>query len=186
MKILQRMVAALLLVVLSPFLLLIAVAVKISSSGPVLFIGQRLGRDEVPFLMYKFRTMYEGSEQLGDQTVPNDSRVTPLGRILRPYHADEWPQLWNVLTGEMGLVGPRPQVPSYYAEYRNSARYRQCMSVLPGITGIAQVRGQWWVMKVGRRRQLAVEAFYARRKCFWFDIRLIALTTRVIAAGKSI
>jgi len=186
MRALERVVAALLLVVLSPPLILIAVAVKISSPGPILFIRPRLGRNEIPFLMYKFRTMYEGSDNNGDSTLLDDPRVTPLGRILRPIHMDEWPQLWNVLKGEMELVGPRPQVPSYYADFRNSECYRQCMSVRPGITGLTQIRGQRWVLNAGRHAQLRVEAYYATRKCFCIDLRIIWMTTRVILAGKSI
>ncbi|HEY4513773.1 MAG TPA: sugar transferase [Candidatus Paceibacterota bacterium] len=186
MKILEQGVAALLLVVLLPFMLLIAVAVKLSSPGPVLFVQKRIGKDGKPFLIYKFRTMEVGAESRGKQTVPDDPRVTAVGRFLRKYHLDEWPQLWNVIIDDMSLVGPRPQVAEYFAGYKHLANYRLYISVRPGIAGLSSVRGQLWVLRAGKRSQLRVEAFYVTHRCFCLILRIIRDTTRIMFAGKSI
>ena len=122
---------------LVPFAL-IAVAIKCSSRGPVFYRQQRVGKNQALFTMWKFRSMVANADSAGPQiTAAGDRRVTPVGRILRRWKLDELPQLWNVLRGDMSLVGPRPEVPRYVEHY--SAAQRQVFSVLPGITDPASL-----------------------------------------------
>jgi lipopolysaccharide/colanic/teichoic acid biosynthesis glycosyltransferase len=121
------------LVLLLPLLVVIALSIKLSDGGRVLYRQRRIGRGFQPFFVYKFRTMIPGADRLGAGiTAAQDPRVTPLGRILRRYKLDELPQLWNVLRGEMALVGPRPEVPEFVESFR--AMYGPLLSVRPGIT----------------------------------------------------
>jgi lipopolysaccharide/colanic/teichoic acid biosynthesis glycosyltransferase len=121
------------LIVLSPLLAAIALGIKLSDGGPVFYRHRRVGRDFRPFLLCKFRTMIPGADRVGAAiTTAGDSRVTPLGRVLRRYKLDELPQLWNVLLGDMALVGPRPEVPEFVESFR--AMYEPLLSVRPGIT----------------------------------------------------
>jgi exopolysaccharide biosynthesis polyprenyl glycosylphosphotransferase len=151
--VIDRVVALVGLLVLLPLLLGIAVAVRCSSRGPVLFRQTRVGRHGRTFSIVKFRSMYDGAERrLGELLASNDSaggvlfkmredpRVTPVGRFLRRLSFDELPQLLNVLTGSMSLVGPRPPLPAEVARHGESARRRQL--VKPGITGLWQVSGR--------------------------------------------
>ena len=127
------------LIVLSPLLLLVAVAVKLDSPGPVLFVQQRVGRNFRNFGILKFRTMVTDAEQRGGQiTFGADPRITRVGRILRKTKFDELPQLWNVVRGQMSLVGPRPEVPRYVEMYRD--QYAYVLSVRPGLTDLASVK----------------------------------------------
>jgi lipopolysaccharide/colanic/teichoic acid biosynthesis glycosyltransferase len=135
---LDLLVSSLALLLLSPLLLLLALWVKLDSPGPVLYRGKRVGKDGQPFLMNKFRTMVEGAERRGPAvTYRDDPRVTRAGRFLRQTKLDELPQLLNVVNGEMSLVGPRPEDPSYVALY--TQEQRQVLSVKPGITGPTQL-----------------------------------------------
>lgn len=131
--------ASLGLLVLSPLFLAVAVAVAAGSPGPVFFRQERIGRHGVPFRIYKFRTMREDAERAGGQlTVAGDPRITRTGVLLRASKLDELPQLINVVTGEMALVGPRPEVPRYVALY--SEAQRRVLDVRPGITDPASIR----------------------------------------------
>jgi len=127
------------LVVLSPILLLAAIAVKLGSRGPVLFAQERVGRNFRPFRIFKFRTMVVDAERRGAQiTAGADPRITRTGRLLRKSKIDELPQLWNVLVGDMSLVGPRPEVPRYVELFRED--YVYVLAVRPGITDTASVK----------------------------------------------
>ena len=126
------------LVCLSPFLLLVAVWVKVDSEGPALYRQERVGRFGRLFRIYKFRTMYQDTESGLHLTVGSDSRITRPGAFLRHYKLDEFPQLINVVMGDMSLVGPRPEVPKYVAYYPSEVR-DVVLSVLPGITDYASI-----------------------------------------------
>lgn len=129
--------AALGLLVLSPVLLLCALLVGLTSPGGVLFRQERVGKDGVPFTIYKFRSMRKDNAGLKIST-SSDSRITPVGRVLRKAKLDELPQLWNVLKGDMSFVGPRPEVADYVSLY--TPYQRQVLLVRPGITGLASIR----------------------------------------------
>ena len=120
-----------LLVLLVPGVL-IALVIRLSSPGPVFFVQMRVGRHGRPFRCVKFRTMRLGADAAGPVTAAGDSRVTPVGRVLRRYKLDEWPQIWNVLLGHMSLVGPRPDVPGYADRLEGDAR--RLLELRPGIT----------------------------------------------------
>jgi len=123
---------------LSPFFVVIAVIIKISSPGPVFFRQIRVGRHGTPFKIFKFRTMVSDAEKRGPQVSSgDDSRITPVGHFLRKYKIDELPQLLNVLIGDMSLVGPRPEVPRYVAAYPDD--YSLILTVRPGITDYASL-----------------------------------------------
>jgi lipopolysaccharide/colanic/teichoic acid biosynthesis glycosyltransferase len=130
----DRTVAAVAVIGLSPVLLVIAVAVRVSSPGPVLFRQVRVGRHGRRFEVYKFRTMVDGADRLAANVSPDgDPRVTRVGRVLRSWYLDELPQLLNVLKGDMSLVGPRPETPEYVALYTPAER--RVLEVKPGLAG---------------------------------------------------
>lgn len=127
------------LIILAPLFIAISVWIKIDSQGSIFFRQIRVGKFGKEFKIIKFRTMVENAESLGKQiTVSNDSRITTSGSFLRKYKLDELPQLFNVLKGEMSLVGPRPEVPKYVCLY--TSEQRQILSVLPGITDLASIK----------------------------------------------
>jgi exopolysaccharide biosynthesis polyprenyl glycosylphosphotransferase len=177
------------LVVLSPFLALVAVAVKLESPGPVFFTQERVGRGGRRFRIIKFRTMVNGAEKWRDELlsrsvysdarlfkVPDDPRITRLGRWLRRTSVDELPQLMNVLRGEMSLVGPRPPLPSEVALYEEHHYAR--FDVKPGITGPWQVQGRNGVTSFDE--VVALETAYIRKWSMWADLRLLINTVPVV------
>ncbi len=126
------------LIILMPIFIIIAVWIKLNSSGPVIFRQVRIGRFEKSFRIYKFRTMVADAEEKGSQiTTGEDPRITRVGRFLRQYKLDELPQLVNVFVGDMSIVGPRPEVPRYVEMFHN--QYRDVLTVKPGLTDYAAI-----------------------------------------------
>jgi lipopolysaccharide/colanic/teichoic acid biosynthesis glycosyltransferase len=180
-------------VLLAPALLLIAVVIKIDSPGPVLYRGRRVGAGGRPFAMLKFRTMVVGADRLGGPSTANgDPRVTRVGRILRKYKADELPQLINVLTGDMSLVGPRPEVPQYVAMF--TQQELQILEVKPGITDLATLWNsdegavlagaddpERMYLEVIRPRKIQLQLEYVRSRSFASDLRILWQTLMVVA-----
>lgn len=134
---LDVVVSAIVLLVGIPFFALVAIAVMLESGRPVLYAQWRVGRNLKPFRLYKFRSMRNGSTG-PSITVSGDGRITRIGRVLRNTKLDEFPQFWNVLLGDMSLVGPRPEVPAYVDLYRE--RYQRVLTVQPGITDLASIQ----------------------------------------------
>ncbi|RVD46812.1 MAG: sugar transferase [Mesorhizobium sp.] len=160
--------AAALLVATSPILLLAILAVRASSPGPVIFSQTRIGRDGALFRCHKLRTMYQGTPSLPSHETPA-SAVTSVGKSLRKFKLDELPQLWNVLCGEMSLVGPRPCLPTQ-TELIECRRRLGVLQALPGMTGLAQIRG----IDMSNPRLLAdTDAIYLRTASFWLDLRIL-------------
>ena len=158
------------LIVLAPLMAIIAVLVRLNLGNPVIFRQQRLGLNGKPFTIYKYRTM---SEVIGpDGTpLPDAARLTKLGKMLRTYSLDELPELWNVLKGEMSLVGPRPLLLRYAPYFRPAELAR--FTTRPGITGLSQIHGRnelSWVLR------LAKDIEYVRRCSLWLDIYIMSLT----------
>lgn len=182
--------AASLLVALSPLLLAAAVAVRATSSGPVLFRQSRLGANGVPFMVVKFRSMYAGAELrrhlLMDHNendgalfkIKADPRITPVGRILRRLSIDELPQLWNVLVGSMSLVGPRPLATSD-STYTGHARRR--LLVKPGMTGLWQVSGR---SDLSWDDAVRLDLYYVENWSLAFDVSIIARTLQAVVQSK--
>ncbi|ODS38999.1 MAG: hypothetical protein A7315_03050 [Candidatus Altiarchaeales archaeon WOR_SM1_79] len=137
MKRIFDIVASLLgLVIISPFLLIVSILIKLDSEGPIFFKQWRIGKDGKQFRIYKLRTMVQDTDKIGAQiTKANDTRITRIGKFLRRYEIDELPTLINVLKGDMDIVGPRPEVPKYLKHYDN-LKYREVLSVRPGITDL--------------------------------------------------
>jgi exopolysaccharide biosynthesis polyprenyl glycosylphosphotransferase len=174
---LDLVVAGVGLIIISPVLLLIAVLVKLSSRGPVLIHQERTGLDERPMVMHKFRTMQADAEvKTGPVwTATNDPRRTWIGQVLRRFSLDELPQLWNVIAGEMSLVGPRPERPVFVADFKAKLdRYADRHLVRPGLTGWAQVndlRGQTSV-----EERLIYDLYYIENWSLAFDLKIILIT----------
>jgi lipopolysaccharide/colanic/teichoic acid biosynthesis glycosyltransferase len=162
--------AALGVVILSPVLLLIALLVRIYHGSPVLFTQQRPGFKGRPFFIYKFRTMTDARDAEG-RLLPDAQRLTRLGRLLRATSLDELPELFNVLRGEMSLVGPRPLLMQYLDRYTPEQARRH--EVLPGITGWAQVNGR---NALSWEDKFRLDVWYVDHWSLWLDVKILLLT----------
>lgn len=165
------------IIIFSPLMLVTALAVKLTSRGPLIFCQERVGLHNKPFHMYKFRTMYvqtEAEEQKG-WTTKGDPRVTKVGRFLRKMSLDEFPQLFNVLKGDMSLVGPRPERPQYVEKFREEIpRYMIKHQVRPGMTGWAQVNGYRGDTSI--RKRIEHDLYYIENWTLGLDIKILFLT----------
>jgi lipopolysaccharide/colanic/teichoic acid biosynthesis glycosyltransferase len=179
------------LLILSPLLLLIALAVKLDSSGPVLYTSTRLGRRGCPFTMFKFRTMCPEADRLKEHLLhlntlkgpvfklPNDPRITRLGRLLRRTSLDELPQLLNIFRGDMSLVGPRPPLPDEAAKY-DRWHWRR-LDVRPGLTGLWQISGR--ASEPDFDRWVAWDLRYIDEWSLGLDLRIICQTIPAVCRG---
>lgn len=165
--------------VLFLFIPIIAIAIKLDSKGPVLFKQERLGKDEKPFMMYKFRSMYIDAEKDGPQwAIASDQRVTRVGRFLRKTRIDELPQMWNILVGDMSLVGPRPEREFFYSEFeRDIPNFRDRLAVKPGLTGLAQVNGGY---ELDPQSKLDYDIEYMGSRSILLDIKCILKTVKLV------
>ncbi|MFQ5568407.1 MAG: sugar transferase [Rhodothermales bacterium] len=183
------------LILLSPLIVAVAVAVKLYDRGPVLYKSLRIGKGGRRFHLFKFRTMVVDADRQGPGiTTARDPRVTPVGRFLRRYKLDELPQLIHVLKGEMSFVGPRPEDPRYVARY--TPDQRRVLAARPGITGIASLAyrreeellvGPDWERLYCEEilpAKLALELDYLSRRTFWSDIGLILQTLKALFVGS--
>jgi exopolysaccharide biosynthesis polyprenyl glycosylphosphotransferase len=183
-RILDFFGALLLAVVLSPILLLTALAVLFSMGWPVLFTQSRTGVDLRPFRVVKFRTMVRDAEAKSGPVLAteDDPRITPVGRFLRTYRLDELPQLWNILAGDMSFVGPRPERPVFVEEYCDDIPgYRERFKVKPGVTGLAQVSGGYATTP---ERKLKYDLIYMYHQNLLMDLQIIVETVRVVLTGR--
>lgn len=169
-RIFDLVLTTVILVFLWPFLLVIALLVRINNGKPVLFKQLRPGLHGKPFMLHKFRTMTEARNSEGD-LLPDAQRLTRLGKILRTYSLDELPELINVLRGEMSLVGPRPLLMKYLSLYNAEQARRH--DVLPGITGWAQVNGR---NVLSWEDKFHLDVWYVDNWSLWLDIKIIGLT----------
>ena len=188
-RVLDAVFSAIALIVLSPVFLVIAIAIKVDSKGPVFFKQGRRTRNGEIFEMYKFRSMVVNAEHMGSGlfNYENDPRVTKVGRFLRNTSLDELPQLINVLKGDMSLVGPRPCVSYELGDYETlNARYKKRFQVLPGITGLAQITGRNelpWDIKVNYDNQYIDEL---AQRGIWLDIEILFRTVVRVFSKSSI
>ncbi len=179
-RFLDIVLAALALVMLSPLLLATALAVRLRLGEPVLFRHVRPGQHGRPFTLLKFRTMTEARDAAG-KLLSDADRLTFLGRFLRRFSLDELPQLWNVLRGDMSLVGPRPLLMQYLDRY--SAQQARRMLLKPGITGWAQVNGR---NALSWDEKFALDAWYVDHQSTWLDLRILVLTLARVLTGQGI
>lgn len=169
-RIFDVIVALILLVILSPVMLIVWAWVSIRLERPAIFRQQRPGRDGKPFEMVKFKTMISAVDADGN-TLPDDQRMTKLGTLLRKSSLDELPELWNVLKGEMSLVGPRPLLMRYLPLYSPEQARRH--EVRPGVTGWAQVNGR---NAISWEEKFALDVWYVENQSFWLDIKILFRT----------
>lgn len=182
-RMLDIFVSALVLLALAPFLLVVAILIKSTSAGPVIYRSRRVGKCGKEFWFYKLRTMYTGAEALNAQLahqnqhtgpifkIKCDPRITPVGKVLRKYSIDELPQLLHVLMGDMTLVGPRPHLPTEVVHYDDKAAQR--LLITPGLTCYWQIMGR---SDLAYEEWIDLDLRYMREMCFWLDIKILLKT----------
>ncbi len=182
-RLLDITLATIAILLLLPVLLVIALAVKFTSDGPILFCQERLGRLGKPFVIYKFRTMVDGAIHIGAglDTFKGDPRITPIGKFLREYHLDELPQLFNILRGDMSLVGPRPLLVSTLATYTNEQKRRLLMP--SGLTAWEAVNGG---LDNSLEERIQLDIWYVDNWNFWLDIAIILRTIPVVLRKEGV
>jgi len=177
------------LILFSPILIIVAILLKLSGPGPIFFRGKRVGLNEKPFKIYKFRTMVVGAEEMGGpSTASDDPRLTSIGKFLKKFQFDELPQLINVLKGEMSLVGPRPEVP-LYVNMMTEEEKKIILSVRPGMTDLASLwnfhegeilKGspdpEKTYMEKIRPKKIQLQLDYVKNCSFWLDLKIILKT----------
>jgi lipopolysaccharide/colanic/teichoic acid biosynthesis glycosyltransferase len=169
--------------VTAPVLAALAVAIRLESRGHPLYTQTRVGKDGALFSIYKLRTMVHGAEFTGAGLAiqEGDARITRLGDFLRRYSLDELPNLWNVLRGEMSIVGPRPTLSVQVEQY--TPRQRGRLAVKPGITGWAQVNGR---ASLPWPERIELDLWYVERRSLWLDLKILARTGRMVLGGEGI
>ena len=175
--------SALGLALTAPFLALVMATIRVDSRGPAIYRQTRVGRDGAEFSLFKLRTMAEGADPVGIGTaVPaDDPRVTRIGRVLRRFSLDELPNLFNVLRGEMRIVGPRPTIPAQVELYTTEQHRR--LEVEPGITGWAQVNGR---VGIPWEERIELDVWYVENRSLRLDLKILAKTARLLASGHGL
>lgn len=175
------------LILLSPLFLFLVIKIKSEDGGPAFYSQERIGKDEKPFKMWKFRSMIVDADKMLDKLedqneidgamfkIKDDPRVTKIGHVIRKYSLDELPQLWNVLIGDMSLVGPRPPLPSEVEEYTNYDKQR--LTVMPGCTGLWQVTRR---SEADFDEMVWLDIVYINHSGLWEDLKLIIKTVLVM------
>jgi len=181
-RIFDILIALSAIIILLPVLGIIAIVIKIGDKGPVIFRQERAGKDGRAFTFYKFRTMKLDAEPFGRSPQSGDDpRLIKIGKFLREYSLDELPQLFNVLKGDMSIVGPRPLYASQIAEFSDYHKNR--LLVRPGLTGLSQIYGR---SELTDKANLDLEVKYVENQSFWRDIKIIFLTFGVVFGRKGV
>ena len=185
-RIFDIMASAIALVLLIPIYIILAISVKMSSKGPIFFTQERVGKNRQPFNIIKFRTMYVGSEKDGPQlSSSNDNRITKVGKFLRKTRLDEFPQFWNVLIGDMSLVGPRPERQHYIDEIsKHDPQYLYLHKVKPGITSWGQVKFGYAENVEQMVQRMKYDLLYIRNMSIALDLKIMFYTVAIIFKGK--
>lgn len=179
--------STILILLLLPLFLIIGVILKLTQKGSLLFIQERVGKNGKPFNIYKFRSMKQNSEIDGQPKLSsvNDNRQTMAGRFLRKHHLDELPQLWNVLTGDMSFVGPRPERQYYIDQIMvYNPRYKELFKVKPGLTSYATLYNGYTDTMEKMLRRLDMDLDYMEHHSIWTDTRIILLTVKRMLIGE--
>lgn len=173
-------VSVIAIIVLAIPMIIVAIMVKCTSKGPSIFKQDRLGLNGKKIMVYKYRTMYVDAEKDGAQWSKGeeDERITPLGRKLRSYRIDELPQLWNILKGDLSIVGPRPERACFYEEFEKYVHgFSERMKVKPGLTGLAQINGGYTLRP---EEKIIYDVEYIKNRGFWYDLKIIYKTVAVV------
>ena len=196
MRLFDFIISSVGILILSPLFIITIFLIKLTSPGPILFIQDRVGRNNRIFLLYKFRSMVNNADRMGTSvTTGNDSRITKIGRILRKTKLDELPQLWNVLKGDMSFVGPRPDVPEIVNNY--SYEMKRILEIRPGITSnvALYLRNEEDLLSLAKDHDKAYEEIFVptkvklamehvNRKSFLFDFGILLKTVWALTGGK--
>jgi len=176
-------IAGVVLAISSPLLAAAAIAIRLESHGPAFYRQRRVGKDGLPFDLFKLRTMVPGAEEMGAgiYVLEGDPRITRVGRILRRLSLDELPNLVNVVRGEMAIVGPRPTIQEQVDRY--TERQRRRLEVKPGITGWAQVNGR---ASLPWPERIELDIWYVENRSLWLDLRILALTLKLMVTGRGL
>lgn len=164
----------------SPLLIVVGVLVRIKLGSPILFIQERPGKDAKPFRMVKFRTMTDARDEAGN-LLSDEVRLTPFGKFLRSTTLDEFPEMWNVLVGDMSVVGPRPLMMRYLPRYNKFQARR--MEMKPGVTGLAQINGR---NAISWDEKFALDVSYIDNSSFWLDLKIVVRTFFVVLNRSNI
>ena len=168
------------LIILSPVLLVTAILVRTKLGSPVIFCQERPGKDEKVFKLYKFRSMTDTRDENGE-LLPDSVRLTRFGKLLRSTSLDELPELWNILRGDMSIVGPRPLLVRYLPRYNEEQKHRH--DVRPGLTGWAQVNGR---NVISWEEKFRLDVWYVENLSFWVDMKTIFLTVKKVFCREGI
>lgn len=175
-------ISLIILIILSPLLAIVALLIKIDSPGNVFYTQERPGKNQKLFKVYKFRTMKTGADRyqkVGVEVMKDDARITPFGRFLRRFKIDELAQLFNIIKGDMAIVGPRPSLPEYLDKYEEWEKRR--FAVRPGLTGLAQVNGNIYLERQEKSRY---DVMYVDKISLWMDIKIILKTVAIVLLGE--
>jgi len=164
----------------SPLLLIVAILVRIKLGSPIFFIQERPGKNGIPFRMVKFRTMTDEKDSSGN-LLSDEIRLTPFGKFLRSTTLDEFPEMWNVLMGDMSVVGPRPLMMRYLPRYNKFQARR--MEMKPGVTGWAQINGR---NAISWDQKFALDVWYIDNSSFWLDLKIVVKTFFVVINRRNI
>lgn len=179
-RFLDILISGMALILLSPVFLTVAILVRVKLGSPIIFHQKRPGKDEKIFTLCKFRTMTDGKDEKGN-LLPDEVRLTSFGKLLRATSLDELPELWNILKGDMSLVGPRPLLVEYLPYYRREEKLRH--SVRPGLTGYAQVNGRNFL---GWDHRLEKDVFYVKNLSFLLDLKILIKTVMVVVKKEDV
>ena len=188
-RVFDLFVSIILMILLSPLLLIIAIAIKLDDGGPVIFKQERIGRFGRPFNIYKFRSMRVDAEKHGPELSHGggrgDSRLTKVGAFIRRHHLDELPQLWNVFLGDMAFVGPRPERKYYIDQIlEHDKRYTYLYQIRPGVTSYATFYNGYTDTMEKMLRRLEYDLYYLGHRSWKFDIKIIVMTALAVFFGK--
>ena len=168
-----------LLIILSPFMLIIALLIKSSSPGKIFFVQDRIGKNGCVFAMYKFRTMLDKPRISTKEVFPDDLELIKIGKLLRRFKLDELPQLLNIIKGDISFVGPRPLLPSHFHKYNDL--YKSRFEALPGLTGLAQINGNIYLT---REKRIEYDLLYINGISFFLDVTTIFKTIYLMFVGE--
>lgn len=179
-RLLEVIFSILIIILLSPIWMLLVILIRLNSKGKAIFTHKRVGQNGQQFNLYKFRTMYQGvKDQEFAPTTHDDPRITKVGKFLRKTSLDEVPQFWNVIKGDMSLIGPRPEMPFIVAEYTDLERTR--LMLRPGLTGLWQIKGR---KDLPLHENVEFDLYYIVNQSFWLDLIILLRTIMVVMKGK--